>query len=807
MMKQYFDLKAKYQDSVLLFRVGDFYEAFGEDAKYISKALGLVLTHRADQPMAGIPHHALNVYLKKLVEQGNKVAICDQLEDPKYAKGLVKRDVTRVVTPATLIEDDALSEENAYLAAVYNQSVALVDISTGDFVVENSIDALSRYSPKHLIYTGEDPVPNFNGIFKEKVEDWYFDRQNSETVLKAHLKVDDISFLELTSEEVTACAAILKYLQNTQKRVLSNLKKPLKFREEKRIFLDSDTLSNLDVISKDSVSLYRHMNRCVTRMGQRLLKREIIAPLRVREEIEYRHSLVEKLVRNEKLLISLRENLSRVQDVERIMARLAYPAATPSDLVGLRESLRAFEKLNLWIDSTGIFEELRLVDLKELREFLEDSIKEEPHGEVGKGGVIAQGFSSQLDEARSLMNDVDEYLERYQEKVRDELKTKAKVGYSTVFGYYVEISKSYKGEIPSDYKRKQTLVNSERYITPELLEIERKMLRANEMIENLEKELFQNVCDEVLKRKEDIFSNSQRISFIDMISAFAKLALDENYVRPIFSDHVELVKSRHPIVEKRVKEFVPNDLKMMDQRRFVVLTGPNMSGKSTFIRQVALTSIMAQIGSFVPAEKAVLKIFDRVFTRIGARDDISSNRSTFLVEMSEVATILHFATKDSLIILDEVGRGTSTFDGLSIAWAVSEYISQKLKAFTIFATHYNELSELEKIYSGIFNLTIKVIESGDKVIFLHKVIPGSADKSYGIEVAKIAGIPDEIIKRAYQVADALISTSQIKKSVRFLTNGEVEKIKRRLKKVGKGQLTFFTDTVNEKNEKVGRNER
>ncbi len=807
MMKQYFDLKAKYQDSVLLFRVGDFYEAFGEDAKYISKALGLVLTHRADQPMAGIPHHALNVYLKKLVEQGNKVAICDQLEDPKYAKGLVKRDVTRVVTPATLIEDDALSEENAYLAAVYNQSVALVDISTGDFVVENSIDALSRYSPKHLIYTGEDPVPNFNGIFKEKVEDWYFDRQNSETVLKAHLKVDDISFLELTSEEVTACAAILKYLQNTQKRVLSNLKKPLKFREEKRIFLDSDTLSNLDVISKDSVSLYRHMNRCVTRMGQRLLKREIIAPLRVREEIEYRHSLVEKLVQNEKLLISLRENLSHVQDVERIMARLAYPAATPSDLVGLRESLRAFEKLNLWIDSTGIFEELRLVDLKELREFLEDSIKEEPHGEVGKGGVIAQGFSSQLDEARSLMNDVDEYLERYQEKVRDELKTKAKVGYSTVFGYYVEISKSYKGEIPSDYKRKQTLVNSERYITPELLEIERKMLRANEMIENLEKELFQNVCDEVLKRKEDIFSNSQRISFIDMISAFAKLALDENYVRPIFSDHVELVKSRHPIVEKRVKEFVPNDLKMTDQRRFVVLTGPNMSGKSTFIRQVALTSIMAQIGSFVPAEKAVLKIFDRVFTRIGARDDISSNRSTFLVEMSEVATILHFATKDSLIILDEVGRGTSTFDGLSIAWAVSEYLSQKLKAFTIFATHYNELSELEKIYSGIFNLTIKVIESGDKVIFLHKVIPGSADKSYGIEVAKIAGVPDEIIKRAYQVADALISTSQIKKSVRFLTNGEVEKIKRRLKKVGKGQLTFFTDTVNEKNEKVGRNER
>ncbi len=795
MMKQYMDLKERYSDSVLLFRVGDFYEAFGEDAKYISKALGLVLTHRGNQPMAGIPHHALNVYLKKLVEQGNKVAICDQLEDPKYAKGLVKRDVTRVVTPGTLIEDDALSEENNYIAAVYEKSVALVDISTGDFVVESSLDAINRYNPKHVIYTREDPIPNFSDTFKEKIEDWYFDRQNSESFLKEHFKVNDISFLELSLNEIVACAAILKYLQNTQKRVLSNLKMPLKFRENARMFLDSDTLSNLDVLSKGTSSLYRHMNRCVTRMGQRLLKREMIAPLRKREEIEYRHSLVKKLVQSEELLISLRKVLSQIHDVERIMARVAYPAATPSDIVALRESLRAFEKLNLWIDSTGIFKELRLTDLRELREFLEDAIKEEPTGEVGKGGVIAQGFSAELDEARALVSDVDEYLAGYQESIRDKLKTKAKVGYSTVFGFYVEISKSYKGEVPAEYKRKQTLVNSERYVTPELLEIEKKMLHANEVIENLEKELFERVCNEILKKKEEIFSNSQKISFIDMIGSFARIALDENYTLPVFSDHVELVESRHPTVEKHVKEFVPNDLKMNEQRRFVVLTGPNMSGKSTFIRQVALISMMAQMGSFVPAKKAVLKIFDRIFTRIGARDDIASNRSTFLVEMSEVATILHFATRDSLIILDEVGRGTSTFDGLSIAWSVSEYISQKLKAFTIFATHYNELSELEKIYSGIFNLTIKVVESEDSVIFLHKVINGSADKSYGIEVARIAGIPEEVIKRAYQVADALASTSQIKKSVRFLTNGEVEKIKQRLKKVGKGQLTFFSDTL------------
>jgi DNA mismatch repair protein MutS len=795
MMKQYMDLKAQYPDSVLLFRVGDFYEAFGDDARYISRALGLVLTHRGDQPMAGIPHHALNVYLKKLVEQGNKVAICDQLEDPKYAKGLVKRDVTRVVTPGTLIEDDALSEENNYIAAIYEKSVALIDISTGDFMVESSLDAVNRYTPKHVIYTEKDPIPNFVGVFKEKVEDWYFDRQNSESVLKEQFKVNDISFLELSRDEVIACAAILKYLQNTQKRVLSNLKTPLKFRENARMFLDSDTLSNLDVLARGPNSLYRHMNRCVTSMGQRLLKRELIAPLRKKEEIEYRHFLVEKLVQNENLLTSLRESLSTIHDVERIMARVAYPAATPSDIVALRESLVGFEKLNLWIESTGIFKDFKLTDLKELREFLEDAVKENPVGEVGKGGVIAEGFSGELDDARSLMNDVDKYLQEYQEKVREALQTKAKVGYSTVFGYYVEISKSYKGEIPPEYKRKQTLVNSERYITPELLEMEKKMLHASEVIEALEKKLFEDVCAEILKRKEEIFLNSQKTAFMDVIGSFARLALDERYIMPAFSDHVELVESRHPTVEKRVKEFVPNDLKMSKQRRFVVLTGPNMSGKSTFIRQVALISIMAQAGSFVPAKKAVLKIFDRIFTRIGARDDIISNRSTFLVEMSEVATILHFATKDSLIILDEVGRGTSTFDGLSIAWSVSEYISQKLKAFTIFATHYNELAELEKMYNGVFNLTIKVVESEDSVIFLHKVINGSADKSYGIEVARIAGIPDEVIKRAYQVADALATTSQIKKSVRFLTNGEVEKIKQKLKKVGKDQMTFFGDTL------------
>ncbi len=793
MMVQYIDLKRQYPDSVLLFRVGDFYEAFDMDARYISKALGLVLTHRGNYPMAGIPHHALDTYLKKLVEQGNKVAICDQLEDPKYAKGLVKRDVTRVVTPGTLINDDALTTENNYIAAIYSTSVALVDISTGDFVVESSLDAVERYSPRHVLYTKEDPIPNISGIFKEKLEDWYFDSKNSAQTVEEQFKVNDISFLELSQEELIACAAVLKYLRITQKRVLSNLRTPKKFMNDAHMFLDADTLSNLGVVTRNGNSLYSHMNRCVTRMGQRMLRREIITPLRQKSKIEYRLNVIEKFIKGKKYLVSLRKIFFKIHDVERIIARIAYPAATPSDLVALRESIQGFDELNFWIDSSKIFEELKLEELVQLKELLKLSIVDEPTGEVGGGGVVAKGFSQELDDARLIIHNVDEYLKKYQEKIRSKLNTKAKVGYNNVFGYYIEISKSYKGEVPHEYTRKQTLVNSERYITPELSEIEERVLHASEIVKALEIEMFNKICGKILKEKEKLLKNSHKVAFMDMISTFARLAIDENYTRPTFDDHVELVDNRHPTVEKRVQEFVPNNFKMNERKNFVILTGPNMSGKSTFIRQIALTAIMAQIGSFVPAKKAVLKIFDRVFTRIGARDDIMSNRSTFLVEMSEVATILHSATKDSLIVLDEVGRGTSTFDGLSIAWSVSEYISQKLKAFTIFATHYNELSELEKIYSAVFNLTIKVVESEDKVLFLHKVISGSADKSYGIEVARIAGVPEEVVQRAYQVADALASTSQIRKSVRFLTLGEVEAIKKKLKRVGKDQMTFLKE--------------
>ncbi len=798
MMAQYSKLKAQYKDCVLLFRVGDFYEAFNEDARHISKSLSIVLTHRGDNPMAGIPHHALDVYLKKLVEQGNKVAICDQLEDPKFAHGLVKRDVTRVVTPGTLITDDVLTSENNYIAAVYKNTVAMVDISTGDFIVEPSLDAIERYTPKHIIYAGDFPLSYVDGVFKEKVEDWYFDPKNSDQTLKSHFGITDTSFLELSREESVACSAVLKYLQITQKRVLKNLRTPVKFRNDSRMFLDSDTLSNLDVInSRNGNSLYFHINKTVTRMGKRMLRREIVTPLRRFNEINHRHDLVGSLVNRQRDLDSLRRILSGIHDVERIVARVAYPAATPSDMVALRESLSRFEMINSWIESTGIFDDMALEELTDLKELLDRAITDEPTGEVGNGGVVAKGFSKELDEARLMISNVNDYIKRYQEKVWEKLKTKVKVGYSNIFGYYVEISKAYKGKIPPEYTRKQTLVNSERYVTPELSEIEEKVLHANEQVKLLETRIFNDLCKSIMDEKEKLLRNAYRVAFMDMISSFARLAIDEDYTRPTFENFVKLVGSRHPIVEKRVSEFIPNDIEMNAHKRFVILTGPNMSGKSTFIRQIALISIMAQIGSFVPAKEATLKIFDRVFTRIGARDDISSNRSTFLVEMSEVATILHSATKDSLVILDEVGRGTSTFDGLSIAWAVSEHISQKLRAFTIFATHYNELSELEKLYSGIINLTIKVVESNDKVIFLHKVIPGSADKSYGIEVARIAGIPQEVVKRAYQVADALISTSQIKKGVRFLTTGEVEAIKTKLKKIGKDQMTFFHEKRSE----------
>jgi DNA mismatch repair protein MutS len=790
MMIQYSNIKSKYPDCVLLFRLGDFYEAFDDDARYVSKVLGLVLTHRSDHPMAGIPHHALGIYLKKLIEQGNKVAICDQLEDPATAKGIVKRDVTRVVTPGTLIDEDILTESNNYIAAFYKDQVSLIDISTGDFFLDHGFEAIERYAPSHVIHQGE--LDSLEGILTERVEDWYFDPNNSAQTIKDHFKISDISFLELTKGEEIAASAILKYLDITQKRTLKNIRYPLKIVENERVFLDPSTISNLEILeSKSGISLYSHMKRTVTGMGQRLLKREIISPLLKVEEIEERFELVEMLVNNSRALESLREILSRIQDIERIVSRVAYPAATPSDLVALRESIELFDTLNGWIMSNGIFKDSTLDTMDTLEKFLKKAIADDPSGNIGDGHVIAEGFSKELDESRSILLDADGYIKRYQEKEKNRLGNKIKVGYSSVFGYYIEISNGYRGEIPSEYVRKQTLVNCERYTTPELSEIEHKVLHASETIKALEIKAFDTVCEEILKYKDILTANSSKIAFIDMLASFAQIAIDEAYVRPTLSNTVKIRGGRHPIVEKRVNDFVPNDLDIDEKRNFAILTGPNMSGKSTFIRQTAIISLMAQIGSFVPAKKATLKVFDRIFTRIGAKDDLASNRSTFLVEMSEVATILHSATSNSLIILDEVGRGTSTFDGLSIAWAVSEYISQRIKAFTIFATHYNELSELEKIYSNIYNLTIEVAEKGDSVLFLHRVVPGMADKSYGIEVARIAGIPVEIVNRAYEVADALSSASQIKKGVRFLTAGEVEAIKGKLKKMNEDQMKIF----------------
>ncbi len=786
MMAQYSNIKARYPDCILLFRLGDFYETFDDDAKYVSKTLGLVLTRRSDHPMAGIPYHTLNLYLKKLIENGNKVAICDQLEDPAVANGIVKRDVTRIVTPGTIIEDDVLTPANNYIAAYYKGCVALVDISTGDFFVDSNEDSIGKYSPKHIIHNGE--IGEISGTFVERVEDWYFDPKNADDILKSQFGLEDISFLELSKEEKTAVGAIIKYLQMTQKHSLVNLKRPLKLRKNDRIFLDMLTVSNLELIESNSISLYSHMNRTVTRMGHRILKREILSPLLNREEIEKRLDLVNYLFDNRKSLSNLREILSNVQDVERIVSRISYSAATAFDLVALRRSTEIFDEINEWIKINPVFNPFMLDPLYELRDLLKKAIVEDPEGEIGDGKTIASGFCKELDEARSVLYDVDGYVKRYEEKERERIGNKVKVGYSSIFGYYVEISKGYKGEIPKEYVRKQTLVNSERYTTPELSELEKKVLHASEKVKTLENESFKKICDEVLKFKDMIISNASRIAFLDMIESFAYLAIQENYVRPKFGRTLRIKDGRHPIVEQRVREFVPNDVEISEKNNFIILTGPNMSGKSTFIRQIALISLMAQMGSYVPAREAELKLFDRIFTRIGARDDLASNRSTFLVEMSEVATILNFATKDSLVILDEVGRGTSTFDGLSIAWAVSEYISQKIKAFTIFATHYNELAELEKMYPNISNLTIEVVERDKKVLFLHRVVRGTADKSYGIEVAKIAGIPESVIKRAYEVSEAISSVSHIEKGVRFLTSGEVENIKKRIKN---DQISLF----------------
>jgi DNA mismatch repair protein MutS len=804
MMKQYMDIKKNYEDAIVLFRLGDFYEAFFEDAEIISKVLNIVLTKRQNAPMAGIPHHALDNYLKKLVDSGYKVAICEQMEDPSQAKGIVRREVTRVITPGTLIEEDLLSSENNYLMAVAfreNYNTVFVDVSTGELFVKDfetindlidfvSIANISQIICEEKIF--EELKDNLPNKFIEKLDDWYF--EGFEDKVKETFKIVSIDHFELSNGQLRVLGALLKYLEYT---LMSNLalEEPKKLEESKWMILDSKTVDNLSLIpGEKGKNLYDILNKTKTAMGSRLLKKWILQPLKVKKDIIERQEIVDAFFNDRLLLNEIREYLNGIFDVERILTRLQYGKVSPKDLISLKntlyiipnilEALKTNEKFSKYVQE--------IEEFPEVVELLERALYEDPSSTVGDGNVIKDGYSPELDDYRNFLFHSEDKLKEFEREERERTNIqKLKVGFNQVFGYYIEVPKGQVKNVPDYYIRKQTLVNSERYITQKLKEFEEKIMSAREKVEILEKALFDELTKMILKYVNDIKKTAEKIAELDVLSTFAYVSQLYGYVKPEFDDEKFIVKeARHAVVERYVSNFVPNDIYMDSLRRMYIITGPNMSGKSTYIRQVGLIAVMAQIGCFVPAKSAKLPIFDRIFTRMGARDDISTGKSTFLVEMSEVALILSKATKDSLVLLDEVGRGTSTFDGISIAWAMSEYIYNEIKCKTIFATHFTELTELSDVYNGIKNLTIEVEETNDGIVFLHKVVDGVADRSYGIEVAKIAGVPDGVVERAKEILEVITKKSELEKKVRVLKEGQLRQIKSR-KKVAEGQLTIF----------------
>jgi len=796
MMRQYHDLKNKYQDAVLFFRLGDFYEMFGEDAKRAAKILDIALTSRNKGggekiPMAGVPYHSAASYIEKLIKKGIKVAICEQLEDPSESSGIVERDVIRVVTPGTVIENEILSEnENNYLAAVFKYGdyygFSYTDISTGEFYLTefsaektNKLkDEINRISPRELLLdeqTASSKLINelhnqynftLNILGQKKFERLY-------QGLLDHFKLKSLEGFgcEEMKAAVYAAGQVLSYLSETQKRTINQITNLKAYHLEDYMVLDSASRRNLELSStirdnQRSGSLLSILDQTVTSMGAREIKKWINQPLVQKNEITKRHDALAEIIDNYMILEKLRAELSEIYDLERIMSKITYQSANARDLVALRNSLAklpAVKKLMAELQSDLLSEMQADFDLLEdIYNVIDNSIKNEPTTTITEGGIIKDGYDSKLDELRSLVSSGKDWISALQKEEREKTGINTlKVGFNKVFGYYLEVTNSHTDKVPARYERKQTLSNSERYIIPELKEKESEVLGAEEKINDLEYKLFVEIRDEIAAEVERINKTAAVIAKIDVLLSFSYLAIENNYNRPKINNgaEIKIKDGRHPVVEKMFEEqFVPNDcyLNQSDQR-FIIITGPNMSGKSTYMRQVALIVLMAQIGSYVPAAEAVIGLTDRIFTRVGASDDLTTGQSTFMVEMNEVANIVNNSTEKSLIILDEVGRGTSTYDGVSIAWSVSEYLNnpERIGARTLFATHYHELTRLEDEYQGIKNYNVLVEEDSDGVHFLHRIVPGRANDSYGIEVARLAGLPEEIIISAQKILERL----------------------------------------------------
>ena len=790
-MKQYNAIKEKYPDAMLLFRVGDFYETFGEDAKKAAGVLGIILTKRGagsetETALAGFPHHSLNTYLPKLVKAGMRVAICDQLENPKMTKTIVKRGVTELITPGVSLNDEVLqSKSNNFLAAVHFGKrllgVSFLDVSTGEYLLaqgnEEYIDKLlQNFSPSEVLVQKQFKQ-RFKELFDDRfytffLDDWVFQKEYGVETLHNHFGVNSLQGFGVQEmpEGIVAAGAVLYYLSETQHNKLQHIQNISRIAEDKYVWMDRFTVRNLELYnstSHNAVTLLKVIDKTISPMGGRLLKRWLALPLKSVEKIHYRHELVKYCIENDDFLETIQYQLQQISDIERLISKVATGKVSPRETVLLKNSLqailpikeKALDSKNKSINALGN----NILDCSEVILKIETILFNDAPVNINKGGAIARGVSKELDDLRAISNSGKEYLDNMlaRESERTAISS-LKIAFNNVFGYYIEVRNTHKDKVPEEWIRKQTLVNAERYITEELKEYETKILGAEEKIQELEQHLFAELIQHIIQFVQPVQQNAQTVAQIDCLLSFAILAISNNYVRPVIdeSTEIEIKNGRHPVIEKQLpigEEYIANDLVLnRNQQQIIMITGPNMSGKSAILRQTALIVLLAQMGSYVPAQNARIGVVDKIFTRVGASDNISMGESTFMVEMNETASILNNISERSLVLLDEIGRGTSTYDGISIAWAIAEYLHEHpSKAKTLFATHYHELNEMTTTFERIKNFNVSVKELKDTIIFLRKLVAGGSNHSFGIHVAKLAGMPNQVIHRASKILKQL----------------------------------------------------
>ena len=817
LMKQYNAIKVKYPDAMLLFRVGDFYETFGEDAKKAAGVLGIILTKRgagsdSETALAGFPHHSLNTYLPKLVKAGMRVAICDQLENPKMTKTIVKRGVTELITPGVSLNDEVLqSKSNNFLAAVHFGKrllgVSFLDVSTGEYLLaqgnEEYIDKLlQNFNPSEVLVQKQFKK-KFKELFEDRfytffLDDWVFQKEYSVDSLHNHFGVNSLRGFGVQEipEGIIAAGAVLYYLSETQHNNLKHIQNISRIAEDKYIWMDRFTVRNLELYhasSHNAVTLLDVIDKTISPMGGRLLKRWLALPLKDVKKIQHRHELVKHFIENDSFSETIKFQLHQISDIERLVSKVATGKISPRELVLLKNSLKAIlpVKKEALTSKNSSVNKLgnEILDCAEVILKIDAALFDEAPVNINKGNAIANGVSEELDELRAISTSGKEYLDNM--LARESEKTaipSLKIAFNNVFGYYIEVRNTHRDKVPEEWIRKQTLVNAERYITEELKEYETKILGAEEKIQELERQLFLRLIQEIIEFIEPIQQNAKIIAQIDCLLSFALLAISNNYIRPIVdqSTEIEIKNGRHPVIEKQLpigEEYIANDVVLnRSQQQIIMITGPNMSGKSAILRQTALIVLLAQMGSYVPAQNARIGVVDKIFTRVGASDNISMGESTFMVEMNETASILNNISDRSLVLLDEIGRGTSTYDGISIAWAIAEYLHEHpSKAKTLFATHYHELNEMTVTFERIKNFNVSVKELKDTIVFLRKLVSGGSNHSFGIHVAKLAGMPNQVIHRASKIL------KQLEK------NQTSEEVKETLKEVHQDemQLSFF----------------